>query len=125
MGNPARLWRLAHAPAVHARREGQITGVEDGLQGLLTVGGTRGVGMESICRAKLVLRPRQAFNHRRYLGAKLAHPLVIEECGQDMLDVVATYFEFDRIVAAADIGLDGFDPCLDRSVARKPSLGFP
>ena len=80
--------------------------------------------MESIGGTKLVPRLGQTFHHRCYLGAKLAHPVVIEKRGQHTLDIVRADLELDRIVTTADICLDGFDTGLDRGIARKPRLGF-
>src|SRR5215210_9348317 len=123
--NLARLWRLPDSPAVHARREGKIAGVVDRLRGSLATAGVRGVRVEAIGGTEPVVRPGQTFDHRRYLGAKLAYPPVIEERGQDVLDVVRADLELDCIVATTDIGLDSLYPRLNRGVARKPCLGFP
>src|SRR4051812_6515614 len=122
--NPARLRRLADAPAVHARREGKIAGVVDRLRGSLAVSGPRGVRVEAVGGTELVVRPGQTFDHRRYLGAKLEYPTVIEEGGQDVLDVVRADLELDRIVTTADIRFDCLDPRLDCRVVRKPRLGL-
>jgi hypothetical protein len=122
--NPARLRLLADAPSIHARREGEIASVVDRLRRLLGTGGTSGIRMKSIGGTKLVPWLGQTFHHRIQLGAKLAHPVVIEKRGQHTLDIVGTNLELDRVVTAANVCFDSFNTGLDRSIAREPRLGL-